>query len=205
MELKIIYEDEKIRALNKPAGINSDDIPLRAHRLDKETSGVLLVAKDESSLEFLQKQFENREVEKRYIALVLGTVKKDSETINLPVDRSKKDWKKQKVFLPHEPEAQNKRQATTEYQVKKRFKDYTLLEVFPKTGRKHQIRAHLAYLGHPIAGDKLYGFKNQSAPKGLTRQFLHASYLKIRLPSGKTKEFEAELPNELKTILKELN
>jgi len=82
-----------------------------------------------------------------------------------------------------------------------RFKNYDLIEVKPQTGRKHQIRAHLAYLGHPIADDKMYGFKNQPCPKGLSRQFLHSSFLRIELPSGEIKEFKSALPKDLKQCL----
>jgi len=85
-----------------------------------------------------------------------------------------------------------------------KFKDYTLIEALPKTGRKHQIRVHLAYLSHPIVGDKMYGFKNQPLPKGLKRQFLHANHLKVKLPDGKIKEFKSNLPNNLKLCLQSL-
>ena len=87
----------------------------------------------------------------------------------------------------------------------KRFKNFTLVEVKPKTGRKHQIRTHFNYLGHPVAGDKIYGFKNQIIPKDLKRQFLHASYLKISLPDGRKKEFKSEMPEDLKMVLENLN
>ncbi|MFA5766732.1 MAG: pseudouridine synthase, partial [Candidatus Paceibacterota bacterium] len=98
----------------------------------------------------------------------------------------------------------NKRDSLTEYKVIERFKDYDLIEARIKTGRKHQIRVHMAYLGHPIAGDKLYGFKNQPVPEGLERQFLHASRLRIQLPEGEIKEFYSPLPKDLKTCLQKL-
>lgn len=213
--LAIIYEDKNLLAIDKPAGINSDDIPLRVHRLDKDTSGVLLVAKNNEALEFLQKQFsasaseasadkQERKLEKRYLALVMGNLKQNSGRIETLIDRSPRDRKKQKAFLLHEPKAEDKRMAITEYKVLERFKDYTLVEVYPKTGRKHQIRCHLTYLGHPIAGDKMYGFKNQLCPKGLNRHFLHASYLKITLPDGKEKEFKSNLPLDLTEVLEKL-
>jgi len=198
---KIIYEDENIIVLDKPAGVNADDIPRRVHRLDKDTSGILLVAKNDKTLEFLQKQFQDRTVEKKYIALVVGNLKNESGVIETLLGRSPKDRRKQKVFLPHDPKAKGKREAVTKYKVLKRYGEFTLVEIEPKTGRKHQIRAHMAYLGHPIAGDKLYGFKNQPCPRGLIRQFLHASYLKIKLPNGKIKKFHSPLPEELKIVL----
>ncbi|MBI2042055.1 MAG: RNA pseudouridine synthase, partial [Candidatus Nealsonbacteria bacterium] len=181
-----------------------DDIPLRAHRLDKDTSGVLLVAKNDKVLEFLQKQFQDREVKKRYIALVVGNLKNTEGAIETLLGRSPNDRRKQKVFLPQDPEAEGKRTAATKYKVLQKFENYDLIEVEPLTGRKHQIRAHMAYLGHPIAGDKLYGFKNQLSPKGLNRQFLHAAYLEIKLPDGQIKKFESDLSDDLKLCLTQL-
>ena len=162
------------------------------------------MAKTAESLIFLQKQFKNRRVEKKYICLVIGNIKDDFGKIETLIGRSQSDKKKQKVYLAGQPGAENKREAISEYKVLERFKDYALLEVQLKTGRRHQIRCHLAYLQHPIAGDKMYGFKNSPAPNGLTRQFLHASYLKIELPDREIKEFESDLPKELKQILKNL-
>ena len=199
--MKIIHEDENVQVYDKPAGINCDDFEKRIHRLDKDTSGIFLVAKNEKALEFFQKQFQERKVEKKYLALVVGNLKNKEGEIKTLLGRSPKDRRKQKVYLPHEPQNEGKREAVTRYKVLQRFKDYDLIEVKPETGRKHQIRAHFTYLGHPVAGDKLYGFKGQVCPKGLKRQFLHASYIKIELPNGEIKEFQSELPNELKTKL----
>jgi len=251
MQIDIIFEDKDILAVNKPAGTsvfkegnitektlidyllekypdlkNVGDSPRYGivHRLDKDTSGIILVAKTNQALFFLQKQFKNRTIQKKYLALVTGEIKNNEGIIETLIGRSPKDGKKQKVFLSGEPGSQNKRQAITEYKVLERFTQsnnsakggiaakrhltrvngYTLLEVIPKTGRKHQIRCHLAYLGHPIVGDKMYGFKNQPCPKELKRHFLHASYLKIKLPSGETKEFKSDLSEELKIVLKNL-
>lgn len=107
--------------------------------------------------------------------------------------------------MPHEPGASGKRDSVTEYKVIERFKDYDLIEVKLRTGRKHQIRAHMAHLGHPIAGDKLYGFKNQPVPEELERQFLHASSLKIELPDGQIKEFKSKLAKDLEKILTKIS
>lgn len=234
MNLKIIYEDENVLVVDKPAGIvvfpegktkettlidillnqhpelkNAGEEPRYGivHRLDKDTSGILLVAKNTESLIFLQNQFKTRTVQKKYLCLVIGCPKSAKGKIETLIARDKKTGKKQKIILPNSPESkrQSARQAITEYQVLKKFKNYSLLEVVIKTGRKHQIRAHLAYLGHPIARDKLYGFKNQSCPKDLNRQFLHASYLKIKLPDGKIKEFQSKLPEDIQKVLKVLN
>ena len=106
--------------------------------------------------------------------------------------------------MPFEPGAQGKREAITEYEIIKQFKDYTLVEATPKTGRKHQIRTHFAYLHHPIAGDKLYGFKGQKKPDNLKRHFLHASYLKINLLNNKVTEFKSDLTEDLKNVIKDL-
>jgi len=227
-----LYEDNDLLAVDKPAGLpvfkegnikdktlidylieqfpelKSTGSPQRygvVHRLDKDTSGLLLVAKNDKALIFLQKQFKNRKVEKKYLALVVGDIKQDKGIIETLIGRAPKDGKKQKVFFSGEPGSQNKRQAVTEYKVLDRYENYTLLEVIPKTGRKHQIRCHLAYIQHPIAGDKVYGFKNQSCPKGLARHFLHASYLKFQLPDGEIKEVKSDLPGDLKKVLEEIN
>lgn len=230
MELKIIYEDDNVLAVDKPPEIvvfpegkekqktlidyliekfpelkNTGLSPRFGvvHRLDKETSGIILVAKDNATLGSLQDQFEQRKVIKKYTALVVGEIKKNDGEIETLIGRAPKDRRKQKVYLEEEPGSEGKREAKTLYRVLERFKGYTLLEVEPKTGRKHQIRCHLAWLHFPIAGDKLYGFKNQSCPKGLSRQFLHASYLKVELPT-KQMEFKSDLPEDLKIIIKNL-
>ncbi|MBU3934575.1 RluA family pseudouridine synthase [Patescibacteria group bacterium] len=231
MQIDIIYEDNDVLAVNKPAGLigfpegnikektlidylsekysglkNAGIAPRYGivHRLDKDTSGILLAAKTSQALFFLQKQFKNRTIQKKYLALVVGEVKDKNGDIETLIGRSLKDGKKQKVFLPGEPGSQNKRQAITEYGVLEKYDGYTLLEVTPKTGRKHQIRCHFAYIHHPIAGDKIYKFKNSPVPKGLTRHFLHASYLKFKLPNGEIKEIKSELPEELKKIIRDL-
>jgi len=241
MDMKIIYEDNDILVVDKPAGIvvfpeneslksgektlideliekypelkNAGEAPRYgiAHRLDKDTSGVLLVAKSAEALIFLQKQFINRGVEKKYVCLVEGVITEEKGEIKTLIARAKRDPRKQKAY-PLGEAMPGKREAITEYKVLERFKYYTLLEVEIKTGRRHQIRCHFSYLQHPVAGDKLYGFKNSKSPKGLTRQFLHAQKIKIQLPfdtaqgrpGGETKEFISNLPEDLKTILNKL-
>ncbi len=241
MGIKVIYEDADVLVIDKSAGIvvfpegktkekTLIDLLLEkypdlekvgktprcgiVHRLDKNTSGILLIAKNNKSLIFLQKQFKKGEVEKKYTALAVGKIKESKGEINTLIGRDPKNGIKQKVYLPLEPGLKGKRKAITKYKVIKRFsgqdepaanrKDYTLLEIIPKTGRKHQIRCHLAYLGFPIAGDKMYGFKNQPWPKGLDRQFLHASYLKIKLPNGEIKEFKSGLSDDLRKVVENL-
>ncbi|MDP3990814.1 MAG: RluA family pseudouridine synthase [Candidatus Nealsonbacteria bacterium] len=196
-----IYQDENVKVIDKPAGISIEEFEKPAHRLDKDTSGVLLLAKDDKTLDFLQKQFKERKVQKKYIALVVGHLKLENGEIETLLGRAPGDRRKQKVYFPGDPKEEGKRTAITKYKVLQRYEKYDLIEAEPQTGRKHQIRVHLASLGHPIAGDKLYGFKNQPCPKGLLRQFLHSSFLKIELPSGEIKEFTSELPKELETKL----
>ncbi len=202
--MEIVYEDDDLLVYEKQAGVNCDDYPKRVHRLDKDTSGIFLVAKNDKALDFFQKQFKERKVEKKYLALVVGHLQNKEGKIETLIDRSPGDRRKQKVYLANEPGSQEKRTAVTRYKVLQRFENYDLIEAEPETGRKHQIRTHLAYLGHPIAGDKMYGFKNQPLPKGLKRQFLHAYYLKIKLPNGRAIEFKSELPQDLKEILNNL-
>jgi len=230
-KFKIIYEDDDVLVIDKPAGIivfsekppkektlidyvlevkpelkNVGEPPRYGivHRLDKDTSGILLVAKNEKSLIFLQKQFKDKRVEKKYIALVVGSSKNNQGIIETFIGRNPREKKKQKVFLFGEPGSQNQRKAVTKYKTLERFENFSLVEIQPKTGRKHQIRCHFSYLGHPIAGDKLYGFKNQACPEGLNRHFLHASYIKIQLANGKTKEFTSGLPDDLKKVIDNL-
>lgn len=231
MNLKIIYEDKDLLVVDKPAGIvvfpegqtkentlidllikkypelkNAGDQPRYGivHRLDKDTSGILMVAKTTEALIFLQKCIKNRKVEKQYVCLVEGAIKNDTGEIKTLIARSPRDPRKQTVYLEGGKAPKSAREAITEYKVIQRYKDFTLLEVKIKTGRRHQIRCHLSYLQHPIAGDKLYAFKNSKIPEGLTRQFLHAKQLKIQLPNGKTEEFKSELPEELKKALNNL-
>ncbi len=231
MNFKIIYEDKDLLVINKPSGMvvfpegqTKDNTIIDAlieeypelksagesprygivHRLDKDTSGILLIAKNTESLIFLQKQFINRRVDKKYTALATGIIKEGFGEIKTLIGRAKTDKRKQKVYPLSDTEEKGKREAITEFTTIKRFNDFTLLEIKIKTGRRHQIRCHLSYLRHPVAGDKLYGFKDQIILEGLSRQFLHASYLKIQLPSGQYKEFNSELPEELQKVLDKL-
>lgn len=220
MRLKIIYEDEDIIVIDKPAGIsvhskdkhdkmltivsilygsypaikNVGDNPLRpgiVHRLDKETSGLMVVAKNNESFYELKKQFQERKVEKRYIALVSGRLERDHGVINTPLV---------KIGTRTRTSSDTSRAALTEYKVIRRYKDYTLVEVRPKTGRQHQIRVHFASINHPIACDKLYGRKAKKCPAGLKRHFLHSAYLKFQLKNA-LMEFENELPQDISAAL----
>ena len=229
--MKIIYEDNDIIVIDKPANLtvhpvnpkqdntlvnellayypdikNVGEDPLRpgiVHRLDKDTSGLIVVAKNNKSFEYLKNLFKDRKVVKKYLTLVHGKVKDKKGTITKSISLSKKDHRKKSALLDDKS-----KRAWTEYRVIKNFsikdRNYTLLEVFLKTGRTHQIRIHLKSIGHPVVGDKQYKFKRQICPKKLTRQFLHAEYLKFKMPDGKIMEFKSELPKDLKDTLKEI-
>ncbi len=219
--MNIIYQDKNLLTLDKPAGINADkelmaelteqlpelkkagDYPRYGliHRLDKNTSGVLLIAKNNNSLFLFQKQFKERKVEKKYIALLYGIIARKNGEIKTLISRQ---GIKQRAFLLGGPKKTDSRIAETSWKVIERYQEHTLVEAIPKTGRKHQIRVHFAYLGFPVVGDNLYSFKNQKPPKNLQRQFLHAKELKIKLLNGNNKIFHSRLPQELEQVLKNL-
>jgi 23S rRNA pseudouridine1911/1915/1917 synthase len=231
MNLNIIYQDNDVLVIDKPAGLitfpegnvtektlidylidqypelkNAGEAPRYGivHRLDKNTSGIMLVAKSTEALNFFQKQFINRTIQKKYLALVTGVIKDANGTIDTLIGRSKSDPRKQAAHALGYKGKTGLREAITEYKVTNRFADYTLLDVNIKTGRKHQIRCHMAYIHHPIAGDLLYGFTDSPKPAGLQRQFLHATYLRLMLPNGQTKEFQSDLPDDLAQIINTL-
>ena len=169
------------------------------HRLDKDTSGLIVVAKNDPTLRALQKQFKERDVEKVYLALVGGAPPTPAGLVEAPVGRDPRQRKRMAVV----PISRG-REAVTEFRTIERFDEHTLIEARPRTGRTHQIRVHMAYLGCPIAGDTVYGRRKNTVP-GLTRQFLHASRLTFQLP-GKTgrQSFVAPLPEDLQQALDEL-
>jgi len=205
--MNIIYEDKDLVALNKPAGVDFDwalaekSELLPVHRLDKDTSGVILFAKNEKAAEYLKKLFQSREIKKTYLTLVVGEIKDKEGKIELTIGRSKKTPLKRVAI----GEKRGKiREAVTEYKVLKRLEEFTLVEVYPKTGRTHQIRSHFAAIGHPVVCDKLYAGKRFACPAGLSRQFLHAFSLELTLPSGTRTRLEAELPVDLEKVLQKL-
>ncbi len=185
--------------------VGEDHRPGIVHRLDKDTSGVILVAATQEMYEFLKNAFQERKIKKEYIALVKGRLEKPHGFIDSPIGKSKTDFRKQTAKDPQDP-----KQALTEYKVLETLKDsqsldgYTLILVKLHTGRTHQIRVHLNSIGHPLIGDELYGNKN-SAIKGLNRQFLHAKKIEVRLPDGTWIEAESELAPDLKEVLNKLN
>ncbi len=208
MKESIIFEDKDIIAFNKPAGVNFDWILeerpslIPVHRLDKETSGIILFAKNQEVANYLKNLFQTHQMEKTYKTLVVGNVKNNSGIINLPIGRSKKTPLKRVAVGEQRGKI---REAITEYKVLKRFDGYTFLEAYPKTGRTHQIRSHFAAIGNPVVCDRLYGRKNfppaGGCPGGLKRQFLHAAALEFNLPSGGKLRLEADLPEDLEYCL----
>jgi 23S rRNA pseudouridine1911/1915/1917 synthase len=221
--LDIIFEDEHLIVVDKPAGmvvhpapghpdgtlVNAllAHCPLIAeagkreragivHRLDKETSGVLVVAKDEGTLQALHEQFRNRGVAKSYLALVRGRVAPPEGIIEVPIGRDP-DHRQRMAALPEG------RYARTRYRVAQFFRKYTLIEAYPYTGRTHQVRVHLAWLGYPVVGDSRYGARREPLLKD--RHFLHAHRLGFTHPAtGEELTFEAPLPPELKDLLRRL-
>lgn len=222
--VEVIYEDSDIIVVNKPkgmvvhpangnpdgtlvnslmamckgslSGIGGEIRPGIVHRLDKDTSGILIVAKNDKSHINLSEQIKNHEIEKTYIALVKGFVKENEATINMPIGRSTKDRKKMAVV-------RNGKEAITHFKVIKRYKNYTLLEVKIETGRTHQIRVHLTQIGYPIVGDTTYS--NGKNEWGVVGQCLHAKSLKFKHPiTGKEMFLEAEIPEYFSNIIKDL-
>jgi 23S rRNA pseudouridine1911/1915/1917 synthase len=223
--LDIVFENPDLIVVNKPAGmvvhpspghshgtlvhaalahapdirgIGGETRPGVVHRLDKNTSGLILIAKHDRALRELQSAFKKREVDKRYIALVDGAPPTREGKIEAPIGRDPARRKRMSVRPPARA-----RQAESVYSTLRSFSEHTLLEVRPLTGRTHQIRIHLAFLGCPVVGDVVYGRRRPSVP--LTRHFLHASRLTIVLP-GETAPttFEAPLPEELEDVLHDL-
>ncbi|MCJ7681862.1 MAG: RluA family pseudouridine synthase [Candidatus Aminicenantes bacterium] len=217
--LDIIYVDEDVIVINKPPGlvvhpgaghlqdtlvnallfhypeIRSAGLPERpgiVHRLDKETSGVLVTARTSGAYIELQRQFKDREISKHYFGLVWGNIPRSEGTIDMPIGRHVKYGDRMSV------KTNRPRRAETAYKVKKRFVHYTLLDLFPVTGRTHQLRVHLSASGFPIVGDTGYGKKKTSCP----RLFLHAFSLEFSHPStGKRMKFSTPLPSDLRGFL----
>jgi len=221
--LDIIYEDETLLVVNKPAGmvvhpalghtsgtlvnavlghcpdiaeVGGADRAGIVHRLDKDTSGLILVAKDDETRAALQRQFKRRQVTKTYLALVEDQMQPREGIIEASIGRNKRQRKKMAVV-------KHGREARTMYRAVEYFDDHTLLEVRPHTGRTHQVRVHLAWMGFPIVGDSVYGRRRQRLLK--SRHFLHAASLRFTHPAtGEEVEFKAPLPPELDAVLKRL-
>lgn len=179
-------------------GIGGELRPGIVHRLDKDTSGLILIAKNERAHRYLQDQFRLREVKKVYLALVDGKPPTPNGRIEAPIARDPAHRKQMAVVPPGKG-----RDAVTEYFTRETFAQHTLVEAHPLTGRTHQIRLHMAFVGCPIVGDTLYGRRKVSLP--LHRHFLHAARLTVRLPGEKQpRTFESPLPPELEQVLQQL-
>lgn len=216
--LDIVYEDDDVIVVNKPQGmvvhpspghfehtlvnallyhsplstINGTYRPGIVHRIDKDTSGLLMVAKNDMAHQSLAKQLKDKTNTREYVALVHGNIKEDSGTIDAPLGRSKIDRKKQAVV-------KDGRNAVTHFEVLKRYGDYTLVKCVLETGRTHQIRVHMKYIGHPLVGDQLYGLRKTLGNSG---QFLHAEKLGFIHPrTNEYLEFTAPLPENFKKLL----
>ena len=222
--IEIVYEDTDIIVVNKPkgmvvhpangnpdgtlvnavmaicknslSGIGGEIRPGIVHRLDKDTSGLLIVAKNDKAHINMSNQIKNREVKKIYIALVRGLVSEDEATINMPIGRSTKDRKKMAI-------RKDGKEAVTHFKVLKRYSKYTLLEIKIDTGRTHQIRVHMSEIGHPVVGDMVYS--NGKNEFGVEGQMLHAKSLDFKHPvTGEKMHLEAELPPYFKDVLEKL-
>lgn len=172
------------------------------HRLDKDTSGVLLLARNQNTYEFLKKQFQNREIKKTYITLVFGHMKNDTGVIDASIGRSPSDPRKR---IASRGKSGKLRDAVTEYKVLERIEidgeKYTWVEVYPKTGRTHQIRVHMKFLNHPVVCDKLYA-PDKTCPESISRLALHAKSIEFKNLAGENLKIEAPIPEDLKNLNK---
>lgn len=221
--LDILYEDNDVIVINKPQGmvvhpapgnytktlvnallyhckdlstINGVIRPGIVHRIDKDTTGVLVVAKNDEAHNFLSKQLETHSMKREYIALVEGRLKEDKGTINKPIGRNKKDRLKMGIV-------DDGKRAVTHYEVLERYKNTTLIKCVLETGRTHQIRVHMASIGHPLVGDEVYGFKKQRFK--LQGQVLHAKTLGFIHPKTKEyMEFTTNLPEYYNNLIEKL-
>ena len=221
LALDILYEDDDLVVVNKPAGLVVHPAPghprgtlvnallarlpeLAAgeavrpgivHRLDKDTSGVMVVAKHDRAQRMLAAQLKDRQMDKRYLALVDGAPASESGTVNAPIARDPRHPQRMAVVGGGRP-------AITHFRVLRRYARHTLLECKPVTGRTHQIRVHLGAIGCPVVADTTYGRATPTLP--LAHHFLHAARLAFRLPSGDVRAFEAPLPPDLQDALRRL-
>ena len=222
INLRVVYEDQYLLVISKKPGVLTHPVPGSSkdtivnallyhydklsnlsgkdragivHRLDKDTSGLLIIARDDNTHRLLSEKFKEREIKKTYTALVWGSFSESKGEIILPIGRSKMDRKKMSISIDRG------RDAVTRFEVKEEFENSTLLDIHPETGRTHQIRVHLSYIGHPIIGDGIYGSaesKKMAEELGIGRQFLHAKRLEFTHPvTGKQIVLEDKLADDL--------
>jgi 23S rRNA pseudouridine1911/1915/1917 synthase len=217
-DLPVIYEDDHVVVFNKPAGVlthskgavneeftvadymrplqkeaDTTNRPGIVHRLDRDTSGVIIAAKDSETKHLLQKQFQDRKAKKIYLAVVVGRPKLDEARLDLPIERHPKKPATHRVGA-------NGKSAVTTYKVLVSDGKHSVVELKPETGRTHQLRVHLAYIGTPIVGDRLYG--QEKSPIG--RLCLHAKALEITIPTSQRRVFEADPPDDLQAFIDEV-
>lgn len=232
----LIKNYPELKDVGEPFIASGKEVPRAGvvHRLDKDTSGLLVVAKNNESFFYLKKLFQERKIKKHYLALVEGIPKEKTGTISSPLGRIGLKWTTRLIgpdakgiedprfgpdrfaigdprfpkgigTLNRDKKLIDKKEALTDYKVVETYqsehKPHSLLEVVPRTGRTHQIRVHLNSIGHPIAGDEIYGFKKSVPPPGLKRLFLHAYKLEFETPDNKNLVLEADLPEELQKAL----
>ncbi|NQV88274.1 MAG: RluA family pseudouridine synthase [Parcubacteria group bacterium] len=234
MKISILYEDNNIVAINKPAGLvvhsdgktkevsvadwvlehypkaknvgepiilSSGEIinrPGIVHRLDRETSGVLLIAKTQKSFEYLKELFKGRDIKKTYNAFVYGEIKEDDGTINRPIGRSSKNFR---MWSAQRGSRGERREAVTHYKVLARGGSFSFVEVKPETGRTHQIRVHFKAINHPIVSDSLYAPKQEKA-LGFQRTALHSLSIEFQAMNGKNLKIEAPFPEDFEKAIK---
>ena len=217
-ELPVVYEDEYVVVINKPAGVlthakgevseeftvadfvrarmtqpDTTNRPGIVHRLDRATSGIMICAKDNETKSKLQKQFQDRKAHKTYLAVVRGTPKQPAATLDLPIERNPKKPSTHRIGI-------NGKQALTRYEVVASNSKYSVVRMYPETGRTHQLRVHMAYIGTPIVGDRLYG--SEKSPIG--RLCLHAEQLEITIPTSKRETFYANPPADFKEFMTQI-
>ena len=215
-KLNIIYEDKEILVVNKPAKlltVATDKEEIRTlyhevreylhkknqkvfvvHRLDKDTSGLMIIAKDDKSHELLADDFKNKRIHREYIALLDGVFPQEKAVIDAPIGRSKQYFDKMEV-------CKDGKKAITNLEVIKKYKDYTLVRLVLETGRTHQIRVHLAYIGYPVHNDPVYSNKSCTD----FGQFLHSAFLRFKHPiTGELLEFNSDLPKEFQDFIDNL-
>jgi len=225
-EPTILFENDDCLVINKPSGLlvhaseawnyapdttlvdwlsqhapgvllvgDSPERPGIVHRLDKETSGVMVIAKTQPAFEYFKKLFQERAIKKTYLAIVFGVPKEKKGVINAAI--SIKDGTTRRTVF----KGKMKREAVTDYELAEAFGGFSLIRAFPHTGRTHQIRVHLASIGHPITGDTFYGRARAKQPEWAPRVMLHAFSLEAALPSGQRMKFEAEPPEDFSLAL----